>query len=53
MRPGCVPDSHEQVFVQDMASLMALLASWAPVLRDRLASTPSTDPGRLADLLNS
>jgi hypothetical protein len=53
---GNISGDVEQVFVQDLASLMALLAAWAPALQStaltNLAATLPTDPSDLAVLFN-
>lgn len=54
---GNLGDSVEHVFVQDLPSLFALLAAWAPVLQStamtNLAAALPTDPDELAGLLGS
>jgi hypothetical protein len=53
---GNIGGDVERVFVQDLASLMTLLAAWAPALQStaltNLASALPSDPSDLAVLFN-
>ena len=53
---GNIGGDVERVFVQDLASLMTLLAGWAPALQStaltNLAAALPTDPSDLAVLFN-